>query len=187
MKSNIFMKIDDFARRHLLLTSFACLILLSFILIYYVCYVLDYGPLHEVKIGKRLIDEFCPTIWTTLFFSPIPTFAIAILLSHFLKKKTYIATPHYYKRFFLSFAPTLAIILFLLIITLEPKTFYNKIPYPYHMAILTSFVYSVIFSAFFAWLSKASKRQIMIQSSIIGILMGLINQMIGIFGTSPYM
>lgn len=185
MKSNSFMKIDYFARRHLLPSSFVCLIILSFIQIYYMRYALPISSLHKAKVGEILVDLFMPTIWITLFHS-IPIFAISILLSHFLKKKTYIATLRYYKRFLLSFAPTLAIILFLLIRVPNALTSYSNIPYPYHMAILTSFVYSAIFSAFFTWLSKASKERIIIQSIVISILVGTVNKIIFEFGSSSF-
>ena len=187
MKSNIFMKIDGFARRHLLLSSFVCLIILSFILVYYMSYILDYVFVgHKATIGVRLVDVFPATMWSTLFFHSIPTFVISILLSHFLKKNTYIAPLGYCKRCFLSFSSTLPIILFVLIKTPDASTFNNNIPYPYHMAILISFVYSVIFSIFFAWLSKASKERIIIQSIIVSILMGYMNTIIGEFDYSPF-
>lgn len=187
MKLNIFMKIDSFARRHLLLGSFVCLLILSFILIYYMRYVLDYVAFSEVNIGERFVNLFVSTIWITLLFHSIATFAISILLSYFLKKNTYINSLRYYKKYLLSFFPTLTIILFVLITIPDTSTSYRNIPYPYHMAILTSFVYSAIFSAFFSWLNKASKGKIILQSIVISILMGLINKIIYEIGSSPVM
>ncbi len=188
MNSNIFMKIDSFARQHLLLTSFVCLIILSFILIYYMTYMVEYVSVgHKATIGGRLADVYTGTIQTTLIFHSLPTLAISILLSHFLHKKTHIVTLPYYKKYFLSFFPTLAIILFVLFTMPNASTFFYKIPCPYPMAILTSFVYSAVFSAFFTWLSKASKKRIIIQSIVISILMGFINKIIYEIGSSPYM
>lgn len=185
MKSNILKKIDEFTRRHLLLCSFLCLIILSVVLNFYMGYALPTSSLLP-KVIERIIDLVVPSIIRTLFIGTIPIFVVSILLYHFLKKKTHtVPKLTYYKRFFLSFIPTLAIILFFSIrIAQYASTSYANPPYPYQLAILTSFVYSVIFAAFFSWLSKASKLGITVQCIITSILMGLFNKFIYEFAIS---
>jgi hypothetical protein len=174
MKSNILKKIDAFAKRHLLLSSFLCLISLSVALNFYMGYALP-SPLLPEGIQK-VVDLAISTI----IIGTIPIFVISILLYHFLKKKTPVVSNFtYYKKFFLSFIPTLPIITyFLIVITQDAITYYNKSAYFYILASLISFAYSVIFATYFSWLSKASKSKIIVQCIIIGILMVFFNRFI---------
>jgi hypothetical protein len=185
MKSDIFKKIDDFARHHLFLSSFLCLISLSVVLNFYMGYALPISSLLP-NVIERLINLIVPSIIGTFFLGSIPILVISGLLLYFLEKKTpVIPNLNYSKKFFLSFMPTLSIILFFLIrIAQYASSSYANPPYPYHFAILTSFVYSVIFATFFSWLTNTSKLKIIVQSIIISILMGFLNKFIYGFGTS---
>jgi hypothetical protein len=185
MKSNAAKKIDAFARHHLFLSSFVCLMILSVILNFYMGYALPISSLLP-NVVERLINLIVPSIIGTFFFSTIPILVVSSILFYCLKKKApVIPDLSYSKKFSLSFIPTLAIILFFLIrIAQYASSSYANPPYPYHFAIITSFVYSVIFAAFFGWLTDTTKLKIIVQCIIISILMALLNKLIYEFGAS---
>jgi hypothetical protein len=185
MKSNAAKKIDDFARRHLFLSSFVCLMILSVIFNFYMGYALPISSLLP-SVAERLINLIMPSLIGTFFFSTIPILVVSSILFYFLKKKApVIPDLNYSKKFSLSFIPTLAIILFFLIrIAQYASSSYANPPYLYHFAIITSFVYSIIFAAFFSWLTNTTRLKIIIQCIMISTLMVLLNQLLYEFGTS---
>jgi len=185
MRSNAVKKIDAFARSHLFLSSFVCLMILSVILNFYMGYALPISSLLP-SVPERLINIIMPSIIRTFFFSTMPILVVSSLLFYFLRKKVpVIPDLNYSKKFSLSFIPTLAIILFFLIrIAHYASSSYANPPYPYHFAIISSFVYSIIFAGIFSWLTNTNRLKIIIQCIIITILMALLNKFIYEFGTS---
>jgi len=178
MKSNAAKKIDAFVRRHLFLSSFVCLIILSLVFNFYILFVSDYDVITTFSEFTDIIgDLLFPTFFLSLY-SAIPILIVSSILLYFLKKKgPPIPNLTYFKRIILSFIPTMIILLFSLIwISQEAILRYSKPTYLYNMAILVSFVCSAIFSIYFSWLSKASKLQIVVQCIIAALLIGLLNR-----------
>ena len=99
------------------------------------------------------------------------------MLLYFLKKKASpIPNLTYFKRLFLSFIPTMVIMLLSLIwIAQDAILRYSKPTYLYNMAILISFVCSAIFAIYFSWITRASKLRIIVQCIIANLLIGLLN------------
>jgi len=175
MKSNTLKKIDAFAKRHLLLSSFVCLIILSLVFNLYISIASSYSIIITFS---KFIDLVVSSIIDTFFFSTIPILVISSLLLYFLEKKTSTDIPNltYFKRLFLSFIPAMPIMLFFLIwIAQDAILRYSKPTYLYDMAILVSFVCSAIFAIYFSWLSRASKLRIIVQCIIANLLIGLLN------------
>jgi len=177
MKSNALKKIDVFAKRHLFLSSFVCLIILSLVFNFYILFVSDYDVITTFSEFIDIIgDLFFATFFLSLY-STIPISVVSSILLYFLKKKApAIPNLNYSKKFFLSFIPTLSIMLFFLIwIAQDAILRYSKPTYLYNMAILVSFICSAIFAIYFSWLSRASKLRIIVQCIIANLLIGLLN------------
>ena len=177
MKSDTLRKIDDFAKRHLLLSSFLCLIILSLVFNFYISFVSSYSVITTSSEFIDSIDDILIASFFLNIYSTIPIFFISLLLYFFLKKKSSSGLDLMFnKKFFLSFIPTLAIMLFFLIrIAQDAILRYSKPTYLYNMAILVSFVCSAIFAIYFGWLSRASKLRIIVQCIIANLLIGLLN------------
>lgn len=177
MKLNALKKIDDFARRHLFFTSFVCLVILNLVCNFYILFVSDYDVIKTFSEFTDIIgDLLFPTFFLSLY-SAIPILIVSSILLYFLKKKTpSIPNLTYFKRLFLSFIPTMPIMLFFLIwIAQDAILRYSKPSYLYDMAILVTFVCSAIFAIYFSWLSRASKLRIVVQCIIVNLLIGLLN------------
>ena len=71
MKSDIFKKIDYFTRRHLLLSSFLCLIVLSLVFNLYISIASSYSIIITFS---KFIDLVIASIIDTFFFSTIQLF-----------------------------------------------------------------------------------------------------------------
>ena len=177
MKSNIIKKIDDFARRHLLLSSFLCLFILGII-------INTYWAFDRPGLRRTFLYVAAENILTTFVFGSIPIFLVSLLLYSFIKKGI---SGHsdlaFSKRFVLSFIPTF--IITLLFYLWYASSHYKPSDY-YLGAVFVSSVYSVIFAAYFGWLSNATKKRIIGQCTIINLLMVFFNILTG-FLYSPVM
>lgn len=175
MKSNRLEKIDNFARRHPLLSSFLCLYILSAILEFFLFYADTAkastlgGGIENIILSARL-SIFYNWLWI------IPIFFISLLLCSFLKKKSsHDGSLSFSRKFFLAFIPALATILFfsIWIVQMIPRPYASNPMYLYPLAIFTSCFYSAVFSTFFGWQSKVSRVGIIVQAIIVSLLMGI--------------
>ena len=177
MESNRLQKIDNFARHHLLVSSFVCLVTLSLVFNFYISFVSDYDVITTFSEFIDIIERLSFGTFVLSLYSAIPILVICSILVHFLGKETpTVPVLAYYEKFFLTFIPTLALILFFLIwITQDAILRYSKPIYLYYMAIFVSFVCSAIFATYFSWLSRDSKLGIIVQCIIANLLIGLLN------------
>jgi hypothetical protein len=183
MKSNRLRKIDNFANRHLLLSSFLCLIILGFIINFY--WAFDNRESSFTFVGvEEYISMIKLSIFLTFFFGSIPIFFISLLLYSFLKRKSSVYNNlSFYQKFIISFIP--AFIIMLLFYLCIASSSYKPSDY-YPGAVFISSVYSVIFATFFGWFSNASKTRIIVQCFIVNLLMVFFN-IIMCFLQSPVM
>lgn len=173
MEPNSLEKIDNFARRHLLLSSFLCLLILGTIFNFFINYVETAKSSFDWAI-EEIIDFALSTIIPIIFWI-IPSFIISLLLCYFLKKKSsQEAGLSFSQKFLPAFIPALGIILIFstLIFLTTPRPYSYNLTY-ICLAIFTSCLYSTVISAFLGWLSKASKAGIIVQSFIVSLLMGI--------------
>ncbi len=178
MEPNRLEKIDNFTKRHLLLSSLLCLFILSLILEFYRFYMAyDISTPLEFKGIAKVIFLAKNTVFNT-GFCLIPIFIISLLLWSFLKKQSSPdATLSFSRKFIFSFIPALAIILLFSIWIVQdiPKPYAGNPMFLYPLAILTSCFYSAVFGAFFGWQSKVSRVEIIVQSVIVSFLMVIIS------------
>ena len=148
MKSNILKRIDDFAKRHLLLSSFVCLIILSILINFY--WAFDNRLLYHTGI-EGFVDMVVSSILVTFFVGSIPIFFISLLLYSFLKKKSSVYTGlTFYQRFILSLIPAFVIIL-LFFVCIVSCSYELSDCDPWGVFFYT--IYSIIFAAFFIFLT----------------------------------
>lgn len=167
-------KIDNFANRHPLLSSFLCLLILATALEFFGIYTGTVNSTLYVGIENIIISAKWSIfgIWVWI----IPVFFISLLLCSFLKKKgSHDDSLSFPRKFILAFIPTLATILFLLICIVEdiPRPYARNAVYLYPLAIFTSCFYSAVFGTFFGWQSRVSRTRIIVQSIIVNLLMGV--------------
>ena len=172
MKSNRLKKIDDFTRRHLLLSSFLCLIILGFIINFYWAFRRRESSFTFVGV-EEYISMIKWSILGAIFLDSIPIFFISLLLYFFLKRKSSVDNNlSFYQKFIISFIPAfITILLFYFWIasfSCRPSDYYLG-------AVFVSSVYSIIFATYFSWISNASKIRIVVQILIISLLMILLN------------
>ena len=173
MKLNQLIKIGEFFERQLLLSSFLCLLILGTIFNFLLVYIETAKSSFDWAIDE-IIDFALSAIITAIFWV-IPSFIISLLLCYFLRKKSsHDAGLSFSKKFFSAFIPALGtILLFSTLIFLATPRHYSNNPTFIFLALFTSCLYSTVISAFFGWLSKASKAGIIVQSFIVSLLMGL--------------
>jgi len=168
-------KIDNFGRRHLLLSSFLFLLILGTILEFFGIYAstarsssLDGGIENIIFSAKWSI--FGIWVWV------IPVFLFSLLLCSFLKKKgSHNARLSFSRKFVLGSIPALSIILLISVWIVEdtPRPFASNPMYLYPLAIFISCFYGAVFGAFFGWQSKVSRAGIIVQSISLNLLMGV--------------
>jgi len=170
MIMNILMKIDKLAKRHLLLSSFLCLMLLALIINLYWTFE-NHSIDNSQEIGEYIINTVKVSISDTFLFGLIPIFFISFIMHYFLKKKDSVyLILNFYRRLILSLIPSFIIIL--LFFVWMNVSYYFELSYYNPWSIFIYFVYSIISAAFFSWHSKASKSGIIIKFSIVLLLMG---------------
>ena len=172
MKRDIQTRIDEFAKNHLLLSSYLCLLFISTFLEFFRIYAMTAGY-YSLDGGVENIiyaaTGAVPVFWV------IPVFFISLFLYSFLKyKRSQNARSSLMQKFILTFFPTLAVLLlFSIWIIQETLLFYPKTPlHLYPLGIFTSCLYSIVFSMFIVWLSEASGVRLIVQSTIVSLLMG---------------
>lgn len=169
MKSNRLNKIDNFAKRHLLFSSFVCLMILGVIINFY--WSFDRRESSYTFVG---IEEYIHMVkWSilgTFLWDLIPIFLISLLLTSFLKKESLdnIHLP-FYQKFILSFI-TVSPIIFLFFTGFFGYGFDFRY-YPDGAFVFLP-TYSVIFSLYFGWFSNASRIGIIIHCFVVTLLMG---------------
>lgn len=177
MTSSRLKTIDDFARRHLLFSSFVCLIILGFIINFYWAFRGRESSYTFVSVAEY-INMVKWSILGTFFWGSIPIFFISLLLYSFLKKKSSVYNNlSFYQKFILSFIPAF-IIMFLFYLCITSSSYKPSDYYP--GAVFVSSVYSVIFATFFGWLSNASKIRMIVQCIIVNLLMVFFDIIMGI-------
>ena len=174
MKSNRLRKIGGFSERHILLSSFLCLLISSIFLGFFSVYT---GTAGSFSLKGGIENIIFSAKWSIfgIWLWIIPVFFISLLFCSFLKKKSsYDASLSFFQKFILAFIPALATILLfsILIVRDIPRPYASNPMYLYSLSIFTSCLYSVLFASFFGWLSKLSRVGIIVRSSIVNLLMG---------------
>ena len=170
MKSNIFKKSYEFGNRHLLLSAYICLMLMS------IC-VNFYWAFYETResIGSlSTYSDVVTVIFYDLFFftalDAIPVFLIASFFYYCLtnskKRKKNIS---FYKQYVSSFIPSFLVALFF--ITVYFSALYGSAP------IFFALICSTIYSFFFCTYSNTPAIETVIISFFINLIMGPIYQM----------
>lgn len=174
MNSTVLKRIDDFVRRHPLLSSFLCLNILSVFPHFFFNYTSFFRTLSPYPRG--LMEHLALSATSSIpFFEIVPFFFISLLLYIFMKKKDSSFAPlNYFQSFIFSFVPSVLIIL-LVLIWMAKKTLavYPDAQLIYTLALFNGCLYSVGFSLFLGWYARLSKIRFIVTSIIVTLLVGM--------------
>jgi len=171
MKSN-FLKMDEFVRRHLLLSSFLLISFDGFFLNYYYQIIFLSSDFFNISSYNIKVDIIAFALCS------IPVFIISLLMWSFLKNKdpVQIRQAFYHKLIICFIATFLSVPLYL-----GEFRDYSDL-----LGIFFAVVYGIAFSVFFAYFSYGSKKKIIVQCFIISILIGFLNRFRPLFFLSAY-
>ena len=174
MNSTVLKRIDDLARRHLLLSSFLCLNILSVFPHFFFNYTSFFRTLSPYPRG--LMEHLTLSVTSLVpFFEIVPFFFISLLLYFFMKRKGSSSAPlNFFQSFIFSFVPSvLIILLFLIFMAKETLAVYPDAQLIYTLALFNGCLYSVGFSLFLGWYAKLSKIRFIVTSTIVTLIVGM--------------
>lgn len=163
---------DEFVKRHLLLSSFLVLSFYGVLLNSYyqiICLSSDFFNIDSYNITVNII---------AFALSSIPVFIISLVMSSFLKNKIPVKIHQaFYRKLVICFIATFLS---------APLYFEEFRGYSDLLGIFFAVVYGIAFSAFFAYFSYGSKTKIIIQCFIVSILIGFHNRFRPLFFLAAY-